>query len=156
MPDLIRWLVANFLKIELPDKYNNLVKVLSSQIGNLVNIPELTNTLGLNRLTVKKYISTLKAAFIISLVSPFYKNIRSEISKIPKVYFDNTGLRNSIINSFGEVNIRPDRGELLENFIYTQLKVSKFLKDVRFWRTKTGGEVGTRFCYRIGQEDNWF
>jgi len=133
--------VVNFLKIELPDKYNNLVKVLSSQIGNLVNIHELTNTLGLNRSTVEKYISTLKATFIISLVSPFYKNIRSEISKMPKVYFNDTGLRNSIIDSFGEVNIRPDRGELLENFIYTQLKVSKFLKDVRFWRTKTGGEI---------------
>lgn len=133
--------VVNFLKIELPDKYNNLAKVLSSQIGNLVNINELTNTLGLNRSTVEKYISTLRATFIISLVSPFYKNIRSEISKMPKVYFNDTGLRNSIIDSFGEVNIRPDRGELLENFIYTQLKVSKFLKNVRFWRTKTGGEI---------------
>jgi len=133
--------VVNFLKIELPDKYNNLAKVLSSQIGNLVNINELTNTLGLNRSTVEKYISTLRATFIISLVSPFYKNIRSEISKMPKVYFNDTGLRNSIIDSFGEVNIRPDRGELLENFIYIQLKVSKFLKNVRFWRTKTGGEI---------------
>ncbi|MCD6228371.1 MAG: DUF4143 domain-containing protein, partial [Candidatus Omnitrophica bacterium] len=65
----------------------------------------------------------------------------SEISKMPKVYFNDTGLRNSIIDSFGEVNIRPDRGELLENFIYIQLKVSKFLKNVRFWRTKTGGEI---------------
>ena len=133
--------VVNFLKIELPEKYNNLVKVLSSQIGNLVNIHELTNTLGLNRLTVEKYISTLRATFIISLVSPFYKNIRSEISKMPKVYFNDTGLRNSVIDSFGEVNIRPDKSQLLENFIYTQLRISKFLKDVRFWRTKTGGEV---------------
>lgn len=142
--------VVNFLKIELPDKYNNLVKVLSSQIGSLVNIYELTNTLGLNRLTVEKYISTLKATFIISEVPPFYKNIRSEISKMPKIYFNDTGLRNSIIDSFGEVNIRPDRGELLENFIYTQIKVSKFLKNVCFWRTKTGGEVD--FVTGFGKE----
>ena len=133
--------VVNFLRIELPDKYNNLVKVLSSQIGNLVNIYELTNTLGLNRLTVEKYISALKATFITSLVLPFYKNIRSEISKMPKIYFNDTGLRNSIIDSFGEVDARPDKGRLLENFIYVQLGATKFLKNVRFWRTKTGGEV---------------
>ncbi len=133
--------VVNFLKIELPDKYNNLVKILSSQIGSLINVHELTNTLGLNRLTVEKYISTLKATFIVSKVLPFYKNIRSEISKMSKIYFNDTGLRNSSIDSFGEVDIRPDRGELIENFIYTQLKVSKFLRNVRFWRTKTGGEV---------------
>lgn len=133
--------VVNFLKIELFDKYNNLVKILSSQIGNLMNIHELTNTLGLNRLTVEKYISTLKTTFIISQVLPFYKNVRSEISKMPKIYFNDTGLRNSIIDSFGEVNIRPDRGELLENFIYTQLKMSRLFKNIRFWRTKTGGEV---------------
>jgi len=133
--------IINFLKIELPDKFNNLVKALSSQIGNLTNIHELTNTLKINRSTVEKYISILKATFIISLLKPFYKNIRSEISKMPKVYFSDTGLRNCIIDSFGGVDIRPDKGALLENFIYTQIKATKSLRNVRFWRTKTGGEV---------------
>lgn len=142
--------IVNFLKIELPDKFNSLVKILSSQIGSLVNIHELANTLGLNRLTVEKYISILKATYIISEVLPFYRNIRSEISKMPKIYFDDTGLRNSVINSFGEVNIRPDKGELLENFINTQLVRSGFLKNIRFWRTKTGGELD--FVAESGKE----
>ena len=142
--------IVNFLKIELPDKFNNLVKVLSSQIGNLTNIHELTNTLRINRLTVEKYISILKATFITSLVKPFYKNIRSEISKMPKVYFNDTGLRNCIIDSFGEVDTRPDKGALLENFIYTQIKATKSLRNVRFWRTKTGGEVD--FVAEFGRE----
>ncbi|HIE36304.1 MAG TPA: ATP-binding protein [Candidatus Omnitrophica bacterium] len=141
--------VVNFLKIELPDKYNNLVKVLSSQIGSLVNIHELSNTLRLNRLTVEKYISALKSTFIVSLIPPFYKNIRSEISKMPKVYFNDPGLRNSIIDSFSEVGVRPDRGQLLENFVYTQLNLSKFLKNIRFWRTKTGGEID--FVAEVGE-----
>lgn len=142
--------IVNFLKIELPDKFNSLVKVLASQVGNLVNIHELTNTLGMNRLTIEKYISILKGTFVISKVLPFYRNIRSEISKMPKIYFNDTGLRNSAIDNFGEVSVRPDKGELLENFIYTQIKESGFLKNVRFWRTKTGGEVD--FVAEFGKE----
>lgn len=142
--------IVNFLKIELSDKFNSLVKVLASQVGNLVNIHELTNTLSMNRLTLEKYISILKETFVISKVLPFYRNVRSEISKMPKIYFNDTGLRNSVIDSFGEVNVRPDKGELLENFIYTQMKESGFLKNVRFWRTKTGGEVD--FVAEFGKE----
>lgn len=142
--------VVNFLKIELADKFNNLVKVLSSQIGNLVNIYELTNTLGMNRLTVEKYISILKETFIVSKLMPFYRNVRSEISKMPKIYFNDTGLRNSAIDSFGELEVRPDRGELLENFIHTQIKSSGIFKNIRFWRTKTGGELD--FVVELGGE----
>lgn len=142
--------VVNFLKIELPDKYSNLVKLLSSQIGNLVNIHQLANTIGLNRLTVEKYISVLKETFIISCVLPLYRNVRSEISKMSKVYFNDSGLRNSVIDSFGEIDIRPDRGKLLENFIYAQINTSKLFKNIRFWRTKTGGEMD--FVARSGEE----
>jgi predicted AAA+ superfamily ATPase len=133
--------IVNFLKIELPDKFDNLVKVLAGQIGSLVNIHELTNTVALNRLTIEKYISILKATFVVSMVSPFCRNIRSEISKMPKIYFNDTGLRNSVIDSFGEVNVRPDKGEVLENFVYTQIEGSKLFRNTRFWRTKTGAEV---------------
>jgi len=133
--------IANFLRIELTDKFNNLVKVSASQIGSLVNIHELTNTLGLNRLTVEKYITILKETFIFSFLNPFYKNIRTEISKMPKIYFNDTGLRNSVIANFGEIESRPDKGQLLENFIYSQIERSKVFRNVRFWRTKTGGEI---------------
>lgn len=133
--------VVNFLKIELPEKFNNLVECLASQIGILVNLNELTNTLGINRLTTEKYISILKNTFILSLIKPFYKNVRSEISKMPKVYFNDTGLRNSAIDNFGKIDVRPEKGQLLENFIYLQIETTKVLKNVRFWRTKTGGEV---------------
>jgi predicted AAA+ superfamily ATPase len=133
--------IINFLKIELPDKFNDLVKVLSSQIGNLVNLHELSNTLAVNRATIEKYIFILRNTFVVSLLRPFSKNTRSEISKMPKVYFHDTGLRNAIINGFGEINIRVDNGQLLENFIFSQLNESNFLKNVRFWRTKTGGEI---------------
>jgi hypothetical protein len=133
--------VVNFLRIELPDRFNNLVKVLASQIGNLVNLHELSTTLGINRLTTEKYISILEKTFILSSVRPFYRNIRSEVSKMPKVYFNDVGLRNSAISGFGDLSVRPDKGQLIENFVYTQIIASDFLKNVHFWRTKTGGEI---------------
>ena len=84
-----------------------------------MNLHELSTTLGINRLTTEKYISILEKTFILSSVRPFYRNVRSEVSKMPRVYFNDVGLRNSAIGGFGDLSVRPDKGQLIENFIYT-------------------------------------
>ena len=48
---------------------------------------------------------------------PYYKNIRSQISKMPKIYFFDIGIRNQILDNFVELNSRLDSGSLFENFI---------------------------------------
>ncbi len=131
--------VEAFLKIEKPETYTNLVKILAAQTGKLVNLNEITNTLGVNRLTVENYLFYLQKTFILSLVRPFYKNPRSEVSKMPKIYFHDLGLRNFALGVFNSFSNRFDKGEILENFVFLNLD-SRFPK-VNFWRTQTKAEV---------------
>ncbi len=116
-----------------------LAKALALQIGNLVSYHELATLLQGKIPLVKKYLNLFEKTFILRLVRPFFSNKRTELVKNPKVYFLDSGLRNSIANDFRPLRERPDRGALVENHHF-----SEFLKagaEVKFWRTKSKAEV---------------
>jgi len=57
--------------------FNKLVEVLASQSGQLLNVLELSNTLGINRETILEYLDLLENTFIIRRIKPFHNNLRS-------------------------------------------------------------------------------
>jgi predicted AAA+ superfamily ATPase len=122
--------------------FNNLLKLLAAQIGNMVNYSELSNTLQLNLATIKKYLFLLENTFIISQCNPYFRNKRKEISKMSKVYFQDIGMRNVIMGNLQWTKERVDLGSLLENFIFMELK-RKFPLNERlfYWRTLAKAEV---------------
>ena len=94
--------IVNFLKIEDKVVFAKMVKILASQIGNLVNVNEISGILGIKNETTKKYLNALESTFVIKLVSPFFRNVRKEITKMPKVYFIDNGLCNFSLKRFEE------------------------------------------------------
>lgn len=127
--------------IENEDKFYHLLILLSSQIGNLINRNELAKTLSLSIQTIEHYLTVMHKCFLIDLIKPFYSNVRKEIIKMPKVYFNDIGLRNAILNRFTVFNEREDKGTLLENYFYLRLKDIYDKDQVRFWRTANGNEI---------------
>ena len=75
--------ISYLLGIKKTSDFSNLVRILSSQVGNLINFSEISNTLEINIKTVKNYIYYLEKTFIIKKITPFFRNVRSEISKTP-------------------------------------------------------------------------
>ncbi|MCK4663589.1 MAG: ATP-binding protein [Bacteroidales bacterium] len=120
-------------------KMQKLVRALALQAGNLISYIELCNISGLSFETLQKYLRLLEKTFIIQLVSPYYKNKRTEIVKNPKVYFIDNGLRNCILNDFRDIQLRTDKGIVIENFHFSEI-IKKDI-NVKYWRTKTGSEV---------------
>jgi uncharacterized protein len=123
------------------DKFYRLMIVLASQIGNLFNVNELSKTLKITNITVEKYMYVLQKCFHIELMKPFYQNIRKELVKMPKVYFEDLGLRNVLINYFAPIEQRADKGALLENYVYRKLTETNAKSEMKFWRTSDGAEV---------------
>ncbi|MEK7627312.1 MAG: ATP-binding protein [Patescibacteria group bacterium] len=127
-------------KIENIANFNNFIKTISSQIGGLLNISELSNTLNIDRRTLEKYLDLLKYTFVLYKSSPFSGNIRSQITKMQKIYLFDTGIRNAILENFVAMDSRNDAGALFENFVYMELK--KNISDkIFFYRTAGGGEI---------------
>ena len=122
-------------------RFFKLLILLASQIGNLVNINELANTLGLTHPATENYLYILRKCFHIELVKPFFSNVRKELVKMPKVYFNDLGLRNVLVNYFSPIEQRADKGALLENYVYRNLCDTTNRDKIKFWRTADGNEV---------------
>lgn len=127
-------------KIDNVSKFNNTIKVIASQIGNLLNINELTNTVGVDRRHLENFLNILEHTFVLYRVAPYLLNIRSQITKMHKIYFFDTGIRNAILNNFSDLDSRADCGALFENFVYLELR-KKGGDSIYFYRTTAGQEV---------------
>lgn len=137
--DYIRKDVRDFFKIEKIEGYNKLVSLLGLNVGNLLNIEEVSNNLSLPREFVEKSIFALESSFVISRLRPYFTNPRKEIVKMPKIYFNDTGLRNSLVDDFSPLAKRISVGYLMENFVYNLLKQKNYFP--YFWRTQNKAEV---------------
>jgi predicted AAA+ superfamily ATPase len=123
------------------EKFYKLCILLASQIGNLLNTNELAKTLQLSNPTVENYLYILQKCFHISLVKPFYNNLRKELTKMPKVYFNDIGLRNAMLENFGKFDLKTDKGAILENLVFRRLSEKYPSNQLKFWRTTEGNEV---------------
>lgn len=122
-------------------KFYRMLMLLASQSGNLLNVNEISNTLRITNATVENYLYVLQKCFHITLVKPFYNNLRKELTKMPKVYVNDLGLRNVLINYFSPLEQRADKGMVLENLSF-RLLTERFDQDqIKYWRTADGNEV---------------
>lgn len=134
--------VRKYVKNEHFVAFNRLLRLLATQIGNLVNVNELSRESGLTYVACEKYIHLLQKMYIIRLVEPYVSNKRKMISQMNKVYFYDLGLRNIIYNNFTEMAFRTDNGAIFENEIMLELwRNRKAGETLHFYRTLNGTEV---------------
>lgn len=134
--------IAGFLKVENIPAFRKLATLLSVQQGGLVNIQELASTLGLHRETITRYIYYLEETFVIKRLTPLFSNPRTELSKMPKIYFADAGLRNLAMGSFSDLRTRSDTGKIIEGIVASHVLRDRILSHrINYWRTKSGAEV---------------
>ena len=102
------------------DRLVKILQLLAFQIGQEVSYSEIGTQIGLNKKTIERYLDLLEKVFIIFRLKGFSRNLRKEISKNPKYYFYDLGIRNALINNFNPINLRNDVGELWENYIISE------------------------------------
>lgn len=127
--------IANTFSIDDINSLEEFSKYLSINIGNLISYEAVSNNLKLSFQTVKKYLDAMEKSYLIIRVQPFYRNKIKEITKQPKIYFVDTGLRNLVAKTF---NNEPD-GKLFENYVASELIKAGFVP--KHWRTKSKAEV---------------
>lgn len=142
------YLYRDLLKVEgirKPALLEKLLIALSLQIGNLISLNELAQTLGTDTKTVDRYIDLLEKCYIVFRLPSFSRNIRNELKKSRKIYFYDLGIRNAIISNFAPLALRADVGALWENFfIAERIKQAQHqCRMVRsyFWRTDKQQEI---------------
>jgi predicted AAA+ superfamily ATPase len=131
--------------IKKPDKIEILLQALAFQLGSEVTFNELSQTTGLDKDTVSKYIQLLEQAYVIFRLRSFSRNLRNELKRSRKIYFYDNGIRNALIANFNPISLRQDLGALWENFLISErMKANHYKqlwKNSWFWRTHTQQEI---------------
>lgn len=137
--------IIEFLKIGQPDTFQKLIGLLAHSSGQLLNYNQLATDCQISVMLLKNYLTVLQQTYVISLVSPFVGNKRTELTSNPIVYFIDNGFRNYALRNFQDLDSRTDAGLLVENLVYQEIYktiTQRFLNyPIHYWRTKSGAEV---------------
>ncbi|MDR1114422.1 MAG: ATP-binding protein [Candidatus Margulisbacteria bacterium] len=105
---------------------------LVSNAAHLVSPSKLTGVIGLrSHTTVLEYLSYFEEAYLLQLVPRFAWSVKKQNLAPKKLYVGDAGLLRSVSVSF-----TPDRGGLLENFVFNELR--RRTRDIFYFADKTG------------------
>jgi len=149
----LKELVASYLfkdilqleDIRHPDRLMRLLQLVAFQVGREVSVSELGGQLGMNKITVERYLDLLEKTCVIYGRRGFSRNLRKEITKSRRYYFYDNGIRNALLSNFSPLSLRDDAGALWENYVLVErLKRNLYaghLAESYFWRTYDRQEI---------------
>jgi predicted AAA+ superfamily ATPase len=127
--------------------FRQFLALLAANSAQVLNMSEVSRTLGIPVSTIKRWISVLEASYIIFLLPSFHFNLGKRIIKSPKLYFYDTGLVCFLTNITNKELYEngPMAGSLFENFIIADLKKNSIHKNLMnqmyYYRTSNGVEI---------------
>ena len=138
--------ILNINRIKNNAELEELLCMLASGIGGLVNPQKLSNTFKTNKniaispATLKTYIDYCSDAFLIEEANRYDVKGRKYIGTPMKFYFSDLGLRNALLN-FRQI----EKTHLMENAIYCELRRQGFNVDVGVVVVNGKDENGTSY-----------
>lgn len=139
-----------------------LLTMLAHCHGGILNYSDLSRSLGLNDMTIKRYTEILCSTFMIRLLQPWHENISKRQVKSPKIYFKDSGLLHTLLGIHETSWItHPKRGTSFEGFALEEImRHFGAQAEYYFWRTQTGAELdllmlkdGKRYGFEVKLSD---
>lgn len=113
------------------NRLDETLSVIASMISTQINPTKIENTfksiyhINITNDTIADYINWFEEAYLINKVQRYDVKGRKYIGSPYKIYFEDIGIRNAILN-FREV----DETDLIENIVYNELRYRGFAVDV--------------------------
>lgn len=137
--------IFSFQDVRKPEIIEQLLQALALQIGGEVSFSELGRLLGLNSITIQRYIDLLEKSYVVFHLRSFSRNVRLELKKSRKIYFYDNGVRNALLGDYKPLDLRTDIGGLWENYLISERMkhnaYNAFYGKSYFWRTQQQQEV---------------
>lgn len=110
------------------DLFQKFLTLCAGRVGQLLNLNNISNDLGVSSNTLKEWLSLLRASYIIFLLQPYHPNVNKRLIKSPKLYFYDVGLASYLLGIDNEKQIytHPLRGQLFENLIVIEVLKHRF------------------------------
>ncbi len=151
----IRSIVSLFLEKDIRtsgqvrelDNFQNLLEILSYQVGGILNLTNLSTQVQTSVNTLKNYRSILKNTFVLNTLPPFIASPQKRFVKNNKVYFYDVGVANFLAGREKIMNVLDSKasGGIFENIILSSFE--SFSKNetipirTYFWRNYQEQEI---------------
>lgn len=128
---------------ELP----RLLQAVAARTGGTLNVADLGRTLGLNQMTLKRYLTLLETLFLLVRLPPWFENLGKRLARSPKLYLNDPGLlaHQAGIDEAGLARRPVELGPLAETFVAMELARMASASATRprlfHLRTSSGQEV---------------
>ncbi|MGB3849890.1 MAG: DUF4143 domain-containing protein [Tunicatimonas sp.] len=96
-----------------------LLQMIASANGSVLNYSSFAKSLGLRVPTIKTYLSFLTNAFLVTLLPPWYVNVKKRLVKSPKIYLRDSGMLHYLLGltSYNELLGNIAVGNSWEGFV---------------------------------------
>ncbi|NUQ23345.1 MAG: ATP-binding protein [Saprospiraceae bacterium] len=139
--------VRQVINVQDLGQFQQFMRLCAGRTGQLVNLSQMGNEIGLDQRTVRNWLSILEASFIVYLLRPFHRNFEKRVVKTPKLYFYDTGLASWLlgIRAQQDLDVHFARGSLFENFVINEMLKNHWNQgikpDLYFWRDSNANEI---------------
>jgi predicted AAA+ superfamily ATPase len=140
--------VKQIAELEKISVLPQLLRILATRAGGLLNDSDLAREIGLTSVTTKTYRHILKTMFLTFDINPWHRNIGKRLVKAPKGYLIDTALLCHMLDlNLTDIALnKPDLlGHIVENYVATeilkQLNNGAIKAELYHFRTSDGKEV---------------
>lgn len=126
--------VKEILNVTNLRDFERFIRALATRSGQLINKGEVAKDVGVSPTTANAWLSVLETSGQICLLEPWYTNKSKQISKSPKLYFNDSGLLAFLLGlrSPEAMLQSPHMGAIWETFVFAELR-KKDLHADGFW-----------------------
>ena len=113
--------------------------------GQILNTSELARAFGVADTTIRRYLETLEATFVVRTLRPYHANIAKRQVKAPKVYVSDSGLLHHLLDvrTQRDLERHPKVGASWEGFVLQSVVARLGCRPEQcfFWATHGGAEL---------------
>lgn len=127
--------------------FDKFMRLMAMRIGTEFNASALAREVGVSSVTIKEWFSFLTGSYIAFPQMPYHAGKSKPQTKMPKIYFYDTGLVCFLLGIDSEEKLRshPMRGPLFKNLAITELFKNRYNRgddpSVYFYRDKSGLDI---------------
>lgn len=148
----MRFFIRSYIERDLPllglqvspIQIERLWKMLAWINGQILNLSDVANSLGISVATAKRYIDFMENAYLIRRISPVWSNLKKRIVKAPKLFIRDTGVLHGLldIRGFDHLLANPSVGHSWEGFVIQEIAAHLPGNiEMYYYRTQNGSEV---------------
>lgn len=114
--------LRDWAQIQDLNLFRRFMKMCASRVGQVLNMSNIGEDLGLSHVTIKKWINLLEASYIIYLLPAYNANINKQLVKSPKLHFYDVGLAAHLLDIENPKQLISHslRGALFENLVVSE------------------------------------